>query len=222
MEIDDTGYTPAAKRLLVEYRELDVIPPRNGNNYRTGRQRYITGENSSVSLSELQANIAKVLADEPDLAMAKAYVKAGYAYESYFNEGKNVKRIEAHLTGMCKSKMTPQVTAFMNYLKYGAAEELLIDSTYILNEQVSLYEECRRAKQYTQAIRLLNDLSYHIDVDSRVSNKVEIVDTIDYAALLQQADKRIKSLPQIENSDIVEGDYKVVEENEVDTPVVSD
>ena len=216
MEIDDSGYTPAAKRLLAEYRELSVIPPKNGQSYRNDRYRYITGENTSVTLGELQANLAKVLADEPDLPLAKAYVKAGYAYESYFNEGKNVKRIEAHLTGMCKSKMSPQLTALMHYIKYGAAEELKIDATYILNEQVSLYEECRRAKQYTQAIRLLNDLSYHVDVDSRVNNRVEIVDNIDYAALLQQADKRTKSLPATEDTDVVEGEYEVV-----DTPVVS-
>ena len=211
IQIDTTGYTAAAKLYLEEVQRVDVIPPRNGKAYTNHKNRYVTGENSSVMLSEQQANLCKVLAEDPDIPYPLAYVKAGYAYASYFNEAGNVKRIKAHLTGMTNQKLTVPLTTFINYLKFGAAEELLIDATWLLNAQVSLYEECRREKQYTQAVRLLDNISTHVDVDAKVSNRLEIVDTVDYALLLQQADSRTKSLPATEETDVVEGTYEVVE-----------
>jgi len=204
VEIEITKeWTVAAKRFLEEVRQYDIIPPKNGKDYRPEKYRYVTGENSSVMCHERQANIAKLMADYPDMLLHEVYIKAGYSYASYFNEGKTVKRIKAHLVSNCRGKSSPAVKALSHYLKHGSAETLLIDSVWLLNEQVGLYEECRRSKNYTNAVRLLNDISMHVDVDSRVSNRVELVDTIDYASLLTAADNRINVQPALKSSDEV-------------------
>lgn len=213
-DIDTKGYTAAAKRLVEEIQSLDVIPPKDGEFYSLKRKRYSVGD-GSVVMNELQFNLATILATDPDIPYWKAYAKAGYEVASYFNEAKNVKRIQAHLTGRCNSAITPPMQKLINYLKYGAAEELKIDATWLLNEQVNLYEECKRNKMYTQAVRLLNDISYHVDVDSRVSNKIEIEQKVDYAALLQEADSRISppTLPDKETSRegaLLEGNYEEI------------
>ncbi len=214
MDIDTTNYTPAAIKYLEEIQAIEVLQPKNNNIYNPRKHRFVIGENDSVELNELQSNLCKVLANDPDIPYPDAYVKAGYSYESYFNEAGNVKRIKAHLTGMVNQKLTPTLTKFINYLKYGAAEELLIDATWLLNTQVSLFEECRREKQWTQAVRLLSDISYHVDVDARVSNRLEIESAVDYAAIIQAAESRTKSLPATE-SDVVEGEYTIEHESEV-------
>lgn len=225
MDIDTTNYTAAAKRYLEEVEGYSILPPKNGKTYEHKKQRFIVGESDSVSLNEKQANLCKLLAENPDIEYSEAFIRSGYAYESYFNEAGNVKRIKAHLTGMTNTKLTPELVKFINYLKYGAAEELLIDATWLLNEQVSLYEQCRREKQWTQAVRLLDNISTHVDVDAKVSNRLVVEGSVDYAAILQQAEARTlthedtKSLPAINDTEIVEGEYTEVEE--VDTPVVS-
>lgn len=189
--INTKGYTDAAKRLVKEVENLSIIPPKNGVDYSRSKHRFITGENSSVDLEEKTVNLVQLLANDPDLPYWQAFIMAGFAYASYFNEAGNVKRIKAHLTGMCNTRMTPKATAFLNYLKYGAAEELFVDAQWVLAESVNLYEECRREGMYTQAARLLENIATHVDVDAKVSNKVVIESSVDYAAILQQAEKRM-------------------------------
>ena len=220
MEMDKKGWTPAAVRLLAEVEEIDRIPPRDmEKGYSRSSQRYITGENTSVVLSELQANLCKAIADEPDGPRWKAYVRAGYDYTSYFNEAGTRKRIKAHLTGMANQRMNPKLTSYMNYLKYGAAEELKIDATWILNESVNLFETCKSEKKYTQAIRLLESISTHVDVDAKVSNRLVVEGAVDYAAILNSAENRIGIEEVVEEAVVTEMKQLTEHKEKIETKI---
>lgn len=193
MEVLDTkGWTKSAKLYYADILAIVPIPPKNGHTYVNTKQRYITGERTSVLLSEKQANLSKLLAEDPTIKLDIAYVKAGYGWINYIKSAQGIQKSRAHLVGKCRARMTPGVQQLANYLKYGSAEEMLIDATWLLNEQVSLYEECRREKQFTQAVRLLSDISTHVDVDAKVSNRLIVEQAVDYAALLEQADARVE------------------------------
>jgi len=218
-KIDTTGYTNAAKRLVKEVEGWTIIPPRNGVEYRQQQHIYKVGEKEEATtyLSELQFNLAKLHSTHPDWPPHKLYICAGYSYGCLFNEGGNVKRIKAQLTSNYNQKMIPKVRAFANYLKYGAAEQLLIDATWVLHESVGLYEECRKGKHYTQAVRLLDNIAGHVDVNAKATNKVELVDTINYSALLSVANERV--LGQLEE-DVIEGvvELPALEQNKDSPP----
>lgn len=202
IKMNTKGYTAALKRYIGYVEALPILPPKNGSSYSQMRQRFITGENTSVLLTEKQSNLAKTLADNPDMKVEDAFIISGYAYALYFNEAGTVTRTKAHLVSNFNRRFNKDVMALSNYLKYGSAEELKIDATWLLNEQVGLYEEVRREKQYTQAIRLLDSISLHVDVDARVSNKVIVEGSVDYAALLSQASDRLT----LDDPNVIEGE----------------
>jgi len=183
--------TPAYVRYVNELHTLPSKLPNNGEKFRQTYYRYVTGDNRSVTLNELQLNLAMVIAAEPERKADELYYMAGYNIESYMNEADSVKRLKAHLVGSYNAKKNTKVTEYANYLKYGSGEKLLIDATYILNEQVNLYEECRREKQFTTAARLLDNLAMHVDVDAKISNRVVVEGAVDYAALLDTAAGRV-------------------------------
>ena len=210
--LDMSDYTPSAKKLVVQVRGFDIIPPKNGEKYETRKHIFVTGENSSVMLTELTVNLVKLLADKPDMPYWEAFIKAGYNVNAYFRDGRTVPRIKANLTSNCNKKMVPGAITFLAYLKHGAAEELLIDAQWVLAESVGLYEECRREKQYTQAARLLENIATHTSVDAKVSQRIQVEGVIDYAALLQQADDRL-TIPSVLDTDIIDVEVEVVEEH---------
>ena len=199
------------KRLWDGLAKIDIIPPLDvDKGYTNQKYKYFLDVDTGIAYSERQINYAKILAHKPQVKHYEAMVEAGYEWKSFcYGDSEHFKR---NLIHKARTYLTENVTALVNYLKYDSALQLKIDATWLLNEQVSLYEQCRREGEYSSAVRLLNDISYHVDVDSRVSNKIEITDSIDYAALLQQADKRV-SLP---NPDII--DVEVIPITEQNSP----
>lgn len=209
-------------KLLEQLESLDILLPKNGEGYSNHKIRYNIEDDITIRLTERQLNLANLSAKGYDNAKYELFVKAGYNFYAVFaKEGNwnNVKQIKQELTSKYDVAKTDTISQMINHLRYNGAVELHIDAKWLLNEQVDMYTECRRAKMYTQAVRLLHDISYHVDVDARVSTKLEIETSIDYAAMLAAADNRIKSLPQTESSDVVEGEYTVEVLEEPDTAV---
>ena len=222
--IDRSKLSKYVLAFLVKLESLDVIPPTNGEGYRAGRVKYTLEDDKQVAITERQLNLAKVSSEGYDKSKFELFVIAGYSpYAVFVKEGNwnNVTQIKQELTSKYDTAMTNSISKMINHLRYNGAIELQIDAKWLLAEQVDMYTECRRNKMYTQAVRLLHDISYHVDVDARVSNKIEIDASVDYAALLIAADNRTKSLPQIESPDIVEGEYIVEDVSEV-SPVETD
>ena len=208
--LDYKDLTAAGKRFYKHIDAIDIIPPLKTKGYTSQKYRYELSEDDIRWYSERQVNYARTLVRNPKDKHYEAMVAAGYEWKNLLYG--DIEHFKRNLISMARRKLSSNLTALVNYLKYDSALELKIDATWLLNEQVSMYEECRREGQYNAAVRLLNDISYHVDVDSRVSNKIEISDNIDYAALLQQADART-TLSALPNPDII--DVEVVE---IDSP----
>ena len=202
--IDRSVLSHSVLKLLAELEALDVIPPKNGTGYTLNRIKYNLEDGDVIELSERQMNLAKVSSEGYDAYKYQMMVIAGYSPYAVFAKKGNwdyPKNIKQELSSKYDYYKVESIDKMINHLRYNGAIELHLDAKWLLNEQVDLYSECRRQKMYTQAVRLLHDISYHIDIDARVSNKLEVSEKIDYAALLNSADARTKSQPALENSD---------------------
>ena len=189
-----------AKELLLRLEQLVRIPPRNGEEYTEKPISHVLTDRT-VSLTERSSNLAKLLAEGKN--EVDALVMAGFNYYGAFKHRKTYSGIMKALRNICKNLQTEKVMALRNFLQYDAAEELSINAKWLLNEQVSLYYQCRKEKKYTQAVRLLHDISYHVDVDARVSNRIEIEQKVDYAALLNEAEGRVfDNVPEAHDNDV--------------------
>ena len=213
--IDRTVFSSYVIKLLAELEGLDQIAPRDGVQYSDNRTSYKMDDDSLIRLTEKQLNLAQISSEGYGLSKYKMLHIAGYSIYSVFvkkGNWNNTKQIRQELTSKYDYYNVEVVQAMTNHLRYNSAVELKLDAKWLLAEQVDLYSECRRKNLHTQAVRLLHDISYHIDIDARVSNKLEIESTVDYAALLQQADARIIDitpspvlLPALEDTVEVEG-----------------
>lgn len=211
--LDRTVLSHQVLKLLKELESLDIIPPKNGKGYTLNRIKYNLEDGDVIELSERQMNLAKVSSEGYDAYKYQMLVRAGYSpYAVFAKEGnwKYIKNIKQELTSKYDLYKTEAIDKMINHLRYNGAIELHLDAKWLLNEQVDLYSECRRNKMYTQAVRLLHDISYHIDIDARVSNKLEVTEKVDYAALLNNAEARTKSLPAAKDTDVVEGEFTEV------------
>jgi len=176
---------------------IKVIPPRNRNSGYSDNLNYYIINDERVGFNERQLNYATILATT-DLTLDEAYVKAGYSWVYVFAYNKHIikgdKLTVSHLRSNIRAEAdkakTPRMTALVNYLKRYSLEKIVIDATWLLNEQVNLYMESRKAKSFGVAAKVLNDISHHIDVDARAANKVEIDNTVDYAKILNEAYNR--------------------------------
>ena len=143
-----------------------------------------------VVLSNKQFALATHLSN--DVEPLEAYVRAGYNWINRFSDKnrRNANNIKKNLLEDFKRMCLPKVTKICNYLKKGPLEELRIDKTWVLNEQVTLYNITKAEKQYTTAARLLDQIASHVDVDAKATNKVSIESNVDYATILAEAKKR--------------------------------
>ena len=149
-------------------------------------------DGSHQRMNELQFNLALSLYKYPEKTVEEVFVIAGYNISSYWRESDSLKRFRAHLVSNFKAKKNEKVTTLLHSLQHDGAEELLIDAKWMLNEMVTLYEQTKREKKYTQAIRLLDSISMHVDVDSKVSSRLVVEGAIDYAQLLEDASSRLR------------------------------
>jgi len=227
-EVNTVGLQEAVRVYYKRLSALEILPPKNPEKgYGNANCSYTIGEGKKVRLSERQLNLAKLLASNPKMKAVDAYVIAGYSYKRPFNKYRSIERIRKDLASKFRTTMTKNVTAFLNYLKQDLTAELAIDAAWVLNESVSLYEETRRNGNYTNAVRLLHEIAMHVDVDSRVSTKIEVKQTIDYAGLLQEAalratktlstdDKETSEIGQIIEGEVVELPTLALEEKELE------
>jgi len=232
-EDDPVGMEEAVRVLYKKLSALEILLPKNPEKgYGNANCAYTVGEGRKVRLSERQVNLAKLLASNPKMKAVDAFVIAGYAYKRAFYKYKTIRNIRDDLAHKFRTAMSKNVTTFLNYLKQDLTAELAIDAAWVLNESVSLYEETRRNGNYTQAVRLLHDIAMHVDVDARVSSKIEITQTIDYASLLQEAALRATKTLSIDDTEtseigqIIEGEVvelpsiKLEEEKEKEEELV--
>ena len=188
-----------SQNYLNELLSLYVIPPRSGKNYTTKKHYYMIN-NERIGFTEKQLNLATLLV-EGKLSYDRAYVKAGYDFLSHFaapcvEKCMTRSLYTKKLTEEVKAKLTPSFNLLLSYLKKYSLEKMSIDAQWLLNEQVNLYLECRREKSYTNAARILNDIASHVDVNAKASSKVEIESSVDYAAVLSEAHKRVEKSPR--------------------------
>ena len=149
--------------------------------------------------SDKQQELAKLIAQ--GFPAWEAVVRAGYAWRPWFRESScnNATKIKDSLISHFKVKAVPKVNKLANKLKEYSIEQLGIDKTWLLNEQVNLYYITKNEKQYTVAARLLDNIATHVDVDAKASNKVTIEHEVDYSKILNEAKKRLEfvSAPEI-------------------------
>lgn len=219
--LDRSQMNKYAKGYLEHLESLEVIPPANGKDYTNRKVRYNLENDITVRLSERQFNLAKLSSEGYGRTYDEILIMAGYSPYAVFAKPGNQKfaaEAKKELISKYKYYKVDSVDKMINHLRYNGAAELQIDKEWLLNEQVQLYTECRIAKKYTQAARLLHDISYHVDVDARVSTKPDVTDVLDYAALLTAATKRMKVLPEPE---IKDDDAVIIEHEAYESSVVS-
>jgi len=210
------------KKFLTHIEQLDVIPPANGENYIGNNNQYHVGEGEVVRLNEKQVNLATIMANEPNTTEIDAIVRAGYTLQpstiAKMDSTTPLARIKNNFRQKFRNAYVANVQKLQHFIQRDAAKTLGLDAAWVLGQQVALFEECKRAKNYTNAVRLLDSISMHVTIDSRVSNRLEITDTVDYASLLSQADNRTNQ-PALKNTDevvglpsIIEGEVLVIED----------
>lgn len=177
--------------------KIKVIPPRDREHGYSDNYHYYIINDERIGFNEKQLNFATVLATT-DLTSDEAFIKAGYNWVYIFAYNKHLiqkhkltmSHLRSNLRAEADKARTPKMNALINYLKKYSLEKIVIDAAWLLNEQVNLYMEAKNSKVFSVAAKVLNDISYHIDVDARAANKVEIENTVDYAKVLNEAYNR--------------------------------
>lgn len=191
-------------KLATYLKHLDSIPvllPANGKRYSGANNSYHVGGGRLVRISEKQANLARIMATDPKISAADAIVKAGYGLrkdttDAITNDTK-ISQLRSNFQTKYSQAMSTSTVAYMNTLKANNLEIMGIDKDWVLGQQVALFEEVKREGEYSQAVRLLHDIAQHVDVDAMASNKISVEQTVDYAALLNQADNRTNNIKTI-------------------------
>ena len=189
------------KKFLAHVASIEVIPPDNGEAYSPKDYIMHVGDGEVVRIVERQRNLAVIMATEK-LTYIDCIVKAGYELVHNYNyENKTLLQVKNSFRQRFKAAYIVKVQKLQHFMENNAAKAIGIDPAWVLGQQVALFEICKRKGDHTNAVRLLNEISYHVDVDSRVSNKITVDTTVDYAALLQQANERTI---MIEDDSIIE------------------
>jgi len=178
-----------AQRLLERLENIPVIPPRNGKKYSESGYTHSIGNSETVQLTERQGNLAKCLGEGDD--DVTALVRSGFNWFGAFKHRRTASGVRKALRNISRNLQTPKVLSLKHYLQYDPAKEMHIDAQWLLNEQVELYKICKEEKKYTQAAKILNDISYHVDVDARATNKISVENAVDYAKVLSEAEERV-------------------------------
>ena len=173
-----------AKLELIEVRECGKSPHM--------KTRYSVGKDASVALTKQQYNMVQTMHMHPEYDMDEVFVAAGYKWkENISNNFIEIRSAKRKMLEYGTSRLTPAMTTLLVYLKKGMSEEIKLDAQWILHESVSLLEAAKRAKNFSVAARILDNLGTHIDIDSKVSNKLVVEGAVDYAALLAEAGDRV-------------------------------
>lgn len=195
LNIPGRGMRTDVKKFLAHLDSIKVLPPDNGNKYILDTVLHV-GEGEVVRISEKARNLAVIRATEK-LTRIDAVVKAGYTlgHRAMESLGPNTKltAIKDNLRTRFTNSYTVKVQKLQHFIERDACKALGIDAAWVLGHQVALFEDCRAKGDRTNAVRLLNDISYHVEVDSRVSNKLQIDTAVDYAELLSQANDRLEA-----------------------------
>jgi len=192
------GLNRGVKKFLAKVDAIEVIPPDNGVSYLLDTIMHV-GEGEVVRISERGRNLAVIMATE-NLIQMDAIVRAGYRLQPQTIKSFGPKTKLAVIKNTFRQKFvqsyTIKIQKLQHFIERDACKAIGIDAAWVLGKQVELFELCKAKGDNTNAVRLLNDISYHTEVDSRVSNRVVVEHQLDYAALLQEADQR--ALPAIE------------------------
>jgi len=204
------GMTTSTKTFLKKLIDVDVIPPDNGKKYTAANNTFHVGKGKLVRISERQRNLAVIFATEPTTSITYALIRAGYDlnYDSW-DGSTTAPMVRSELDRKYRRVYTQKALALQTHIQEDACEALNIDAAWVLGQQVALFEETKRKGAYAQAVRLLHDISYHTDVDARISNKLEVTEKVDYEAILNSASNRT-SLP---NPDVIDVTPIILEDN---------
>lgn len=186
------------KKYFMHLHTLPVTPPKNGKQHSPHHTRWHSGFDEIgnpqfAQLNEYQTNFASLLSTGK-FPIEDCWVMAGYAWMFTFKhwEDETLSQIKKNVYGNAKDRQTVAVTRYINYLKKNPAQQLIVDAAWVLNEQVKLYEETKAEKEYQVAARVLNDIAGHVHVDAKARTKLEVESTVDYAALLNEANGRLE------------------------------
>jgi len=189
-----SGIVGKLAKFLQYLDSLPVMLPANGKGYIGADKSYHIGGGRLVRITEKQANLATIMATDSSITSLEATVKAGYSLQDRtidaITNKTPVSKLQANFSTRYAQAMTNSAVAYMNVIKQNNLEALSIDKDWVLGQQVALFEEVKREKNYTAAVRLLHDIAQHTDIDALATNKISVEQTIDYAAILSQADNR--------------------------------
>jgi len=192
------------KSNLIDYiARMDKLEVRPVDSSVYAKTRYSVGKDASVALTKQQYNIVMNMHLHPAMTMDEVYVASGYKWKENisrnFIDSKSAKR---KMTEYGNSKVTPAMSQLLVYLKKGISEEIKLDAQWILHESVSLLEAAKRAKNFSVAARILDNLASHREIDSNISNKIIVENAVDYASMLEDASRRVTLEEIVEDAEL--------------------
>ena len=170
---------------------LHVTPPKEpSKGYRAKPQFFKLPDGTTEYFTERQLNLATHMA--AGVPLDDAYVMSGYKVLSHLKHVEAKKMdVRKHILSKAGRVFVPSVMALSNAIQTNTIDKLVVDATWLLNAQINLYLKAEAIGQLATAARVLNDIASHIDVDAKATNKLSIDDSVDYAAVLNKATKRI-------------------------------
>ena len=124
------------------------------------------------------------------------YLKKNLTLDMKTSKGRvSVKGAIFTLRERANDKITPTMTLYMQKVKHVSKKDVA-DAKWVLTRAMEVYEDCRSDGNHTQAIKALEVIGKHIDVDAFVSNRVLVENTVDYAAILSSANNRAIEAPK--------------------------